>query len=101
MEYGHIILASRDRVIRGLQEVRFGKRDVYSKVRLDEAISYLKIHSPAIGAWIRHGEPPMYVVECSICGQKFFYNAFMNFPNFCSNCGAKMESWMVDNQAEG
>lgn len=91
----------RDRVIRGLQEVKFGKRDVYSKVRLDDAISYLENHSPAIGAWIRHGEPPMYVVECSICGQKFFHNAFMNFSNYCSNCGSKMESWMVENQEEG
>lgn len=36
-----IVQDDLERVIRGLQEVRFGKRDAYSKVRLDDALELL------------------------------------------------------------
>lgn len=55
---------------------------------------------PKVGKWIRHGEPPCYVVECSLCGQKFFNHVNQPFAKYCSECGAKMESWMVENQTE-
>lgn len=42
------------------------------------------------GEWIMHGEPPMYVIECSQCGQKYFNHALQEKANFCSNCGARM-----------
>lgn len=42
------------------------------------------------GKWVRHGEPPMYVIECSVCGQKYFNHAMQAPGNYCSNCGAKM-----------
>lgn len=57
-------------------------------------------YKPKIGAWIRHGEPPQYVVECSRCGTKYFNHALQPFARYCSGCGAKMESWIVDDQTE-
>lgn len=44
------------------------------------------------GEWLIHGEPPMYVIECSQCGQKYFNHALQEKANFCSNCGARMEN---------
>ena len=43
------------------------------------------------GKWIRHGEPPVYVIECSACGQQYFNHASQSFGNYCSICGAKMD----------
>lgn len=41
------------------------------------------------GKWIRHRESLVYVIECSVCGQKYF-NPVMQSPGiYCSNCGAK------------
>ena len=57
---------------------------------LEMAIEALKADRPR-GAWIIHGEPPMYVIECSQCGQKYFNHALQEKANFCSNCGAKMD----------
>ena len=57
-------------------------------------------YMPKKGSWIRHGIPPEYVVECSVCGQKYFNHAMQSLANYCSMCGAKMESWMVENQTE-
>ena len=57
-------------------------------------------YMPQKGAWIRHGEPPQYVVECSRCGNKYFNHALQPFAKYCSMCGAKMESWIVDDQME-
>lgn len=70
-----------------------------------DAIAMLKeqkeqIDKPKIGAWIRHGEPPQYVVECSRCGTKYFNHALQPFARYCSGCGSKMESWMVDDQTD-
>lgn len=33
-----------DRVLRGLLEIRFVKKDVYTQVRLNDAIDYLRAH---------------------------------------------------------
>ena len=57
-------------------------------------------YMPKKGSWIRHGEPPQYVVECSRCGNKYFNHALQPFAKYCSMCGAKMESWIVDDQME-
>ena len=43
------------------------------------------------GQWKVHGEPPMYVIECSVCGQKYFNHAMQALSNYCSNCGARMD----------
>ena len=50
------------------------------------------------GRWIVDGEPPMLVIKCSECGQKYFNHAMQNFANFCSNCGAKMDEEETDEQ---
>lgn len=89
-----------ERVIRGLQEVRFGKRDTYSKIRLDDAIRYLAFTANKTGAWIRHGEPPMYVIECDKCGQKYFSHVMQPLANYCSMCGEKKTSMIVENKNE-
>ena len=46
---------------------------------------------PKRGEWIEHGEPPMLVIECSVCGQKYFNHALQEKAKYCSMCGAKME----------
>lgn len=43
------------------------------------------------GKWIRMGEPPMYIIECSECRQCYFCHDGQTTPTYCSNCGAKME----------
>lgn len=45
------------------------------------------------GRWILHGEPPWYVRECSVCGEKWHHWSGYNLKdcNFCEKCGAKME----------
>ena len=46
---------------------------------------------PKRGEWIEHGEPPMLVVECSVCGQNYFNHVMQEKAKYCSMCGAKME----------
>lgn len=58
----------------------------------NEIIELLKKHMPKKGSWIRHGEPPEYVIECSQCGQKYFCHAMQTLANYCSMCGASMET---------
>ena len=48
-------------------------------------------HEPKRGEWIIHGEPPMLVIECSVCGQKYFNHVMQEKAKYCSMCGAKME----------
>ena len=48
------------------------------------------------GHWIKHGEPPWYVIECSECGAKWQMSGSWDANNFCGNCGAKMDE-EVDN----
>lgn len=50
-----------------------------------------KMEEPKKGRWTVHGEPPMYVIECSCCGQKYFNHVGQSLAKYCSNCGAKME----------
>ena len=45
---------------------------------------------PKQGEWIIHGEPPLYVKECSACGAKFFHHAFEDPTPYCAECGARM-----------
>ena len=55
------------------------------------AIEELQAELPKRGEWIEHGEPPMLVIECSVCGQKYFNHALQEKAKYCSMCGAKME----------
>lgn len=41
--------------------------------------------------WIKHGEPPWYVIECSECGAKWQTGGSWDANDFCGNCGAKMD----------
>ena len=43
------------------------------------------------GHWIQEGEPPMYSLTCSNCGQKYFNHYLQPHANYCSMCGAKMD----------
>lgn len=43
------------------------------------------------GKWELHGEPPWNVRECSECGEKWHHWQGYELPNYCSNCGAKMD----------
>ena len=43
------------------------------------------------GHWIQEGEPPMFSLTCSVCGQKFFNHYLQPHANYCSMCGAKMD----------
>lgn len=48
--------------------------------------------APVVHAhWIKHGEPPWYVIECSECGAKWQMSGSWDANNFCGNCGAKMD----------
>lgn len=42
------------------------------------------------GRRIIHGEQPMYVKECSACGEKFFHHQGQGLTPYCSMCGAEM-----------
>lgn len=44
------------------------------------------------GHWIQEGELPLFSLTCSICGQKFFNHYLQPLANYCSMCGAKMDS---------
>lgn len=52
-----------------------------------------KISADAVqGEWIIHGEPPWLVRECSECGAKWHQWSGDKTPNYCGNCGARMEA---------
>lgn len=57
---------------------------------IDMAIEALQADRPR-GKWIMHGEPPWYVRECSECGTKWHQWSGDSNPNYCGNCGAKMD----------
>ena len=68
------------------------------KMRCDDLVGELaaeqdgrKFLMPKRGEWVEHGEPPMLVIECSVCGQKYFNHALQEKGKYCSMCGAKME----------
>ena len=63
-------------------------------VPIDNCIKRLKKVKSADrpqGEWIVHGEAPIYVKECSVCGAKFFHHATEDLTPFCAMCGAKMK----------
>lgn len=41
--------------------------------------------------WKLDGEPPWYVRECPECNEKWFHWSGFSMPNYCPNCGAKMD----------
>ena len=43
------------------------------------------------GRWLRAGEPPLYIIECSECRQLFFHHAGQAMPKYCLECGARMD----------
>lgn len=43
------------------------------------------------GRWIRAGESPLYIIECSECRQLFFHHAELSLPKYCSECGTRMD----------
>ena len=42
------------------------------------------------GEWIKLDEEPVYIIECSECGDKLLNMIGQPLPKFCSNCGADM-----------
>ena len=58
--------------------------------RLAQAEADVERLEPKRGEWIIHGEPPMLVIECSVCGQKYFNHVMQEKAKYCSMCGAKM-----------
>lgn len=61
-------------------------------------VSVLKKQTPKPGKWIISGEPPIYIIKCSECGQKYFSHTVQPIPyaNYCSACGANMESIILE-----
>lgn len=43
------------------------------------------------GEWIKLDEEPVYIIECSECGDKLLNMIGQPLPKFCSNCGAEMK----------
>lgn len=41
--------------------------------------------------WKLDGEPPWYVRECPECYEKWFHWSGFSMPNYCPNCGARMD----------
>ena len=58
---------------------------------LQRKLTMISLELPKRGEWIIHGEPPMLVIECSVCGQKYFNHVMQEKAKYCSMCGAKME----------
>ena len=42
------------------------------------------------GEWIKLDDEPVYIIECSECGDKLLNMIGQPVPKFCSNCGADM-----------
>lgn len=42
------------------------------------------------GEWIKLDDEPVYIIECSECGDKLLNMIGQPLPKFCSNCGADM-----------
>ncbi len=43
------------------------------------------------GHWIRHGNPPWNVIECSECGAQWQTSGSWDAINYCPNCGSRMD----------
>ena len=66
-----------------------GETDLNEVEALDMAIKALE-QEPRKGHWIIHGEPPINVIECSECGQKYHNHYCQPLAHFCSMCGCRM-----------
>ena len=66
-----------------------GERREFIRILMDY-IEDAPVVEPKQGEWIIHGEPPLYVKECSACGAKFFHHAFEDPTPYCAECGARM-----------
>ena len=83
--------------LREQAELLRGKK--YMTTYLDEAADTIEQLAakarPKTGRWI-YGRNSKYpnkdILSCSECGRFFFYIIGDSKPNYCSNCGAKMES---------
>lgn len=67
------------------------KKDADAAAAIEELQAEVERLEPKRGEWIIHGEPPMLVIECSVCGQKYFNHVMQEKAKYCSMCGAKME----------
>ena len=65
-----------------------------------DVLELLKEQETKTGTWYLKGDPSMYVVECSECGQRYLNYAIQPLANYCSMCGAKMESVQYNNNIE-
>lgn len=57
--------------------------------KLEDAEAKIKEQNRAKGLIVIDGEPPVLVVECSECGQKYFHHVGQSLPNYCSTCGCE------------
>lgn len=62
---------------------------------IETASRYLKdvptVEERKTGKWKRIGEPPWYLEKCSECGCEWMRSYKWAMPNYCGNCGARME----------
>lgn len=66
------------------------------------AIDRIRREQIKTGKWIVSGEPPIYIIECSECGQRYFHHAAtQQAANYCSMCGARMASVLHESVTEG
>lgn len=66
-----------------------GKTKHFVGAELDDIRNAPTIDPVRHGRWIVDGGS-LYI-ECSECGQRYFYNEKQGFANFCNTCGAKMD----------
>ena len=87
-----------DRVLKRFEEITAALERVEKKC--DEVIGALNRADteqngaePKRGKWLLHEYPDGYYhTECSECGKVYSENVyFLRKPNYCPNCGAKME----------
>lgn len=55
------------------------------------ALEHLPTASPRKGKWIGIDDKPCEVWECDKCGHIVEVDATLKLPNYCPNCGARME----------
>ncbi len=79
-------LISKQMVLDVIEREEF-KGDAISEI---EKLPSVRPQEPKTGHWIIHGEPPINVIECSECGQKYHNHYHQPLAHFCSMCGAEM-----------
>ena len=70
-----------------------GYSDAYDKAYIIGVLEEVPTIEPKRGKWLLHEYPDGYYhTECSECGKVYSENVyFLRKPNYCPNCGAKME----------